>query len=136
MSGRTWSFARRTWETLPKGRTPAHPRLISSEEEEPFKPNSWDTLHGMDGVKECILKSFLKPILQREKLPEGSAPTGCLLYGPGGCGKTSLVMEMAARLKLGYLPISATALSTAVEIRASLTVSLSGSDGPTLALGV
>ena len=80
--------------------------------------SSWDTLHGMGAVKAELERCFIAPIKQRAYLPPDAVPTGLMLYGPGGCGKSSLVKGIAARLQLGYLPIESSILSSDKVINA------------------
>jgi transitional endoplasmic reticulum ATPase len=59
---------------------------------------SWDSIAGLDTVKERIQTMVLKPILHAEKLRLFGlpAPQGILFYGPPGCSKTTIAKAMAS----------------------------------------
>lgn len=80
----------------------------SSTETEAFKissvsreerPNvSWDDVVGLEDVKEELRKAIILPTkVDPEKLPLGW-PTGILLFGPPGCGKTLIVAAVATEV--------------------------------------
>ena len=68
---------------------------VSQEE----RPNvSWDDVVGLEDVKEELRKAIILPTkVDPEKLPLGW-PTGILLFGPPGCGKTLVVAAVAAEV--------------------------------------
>lgn len=68
---------------------------VSREE----RPNvSWDDVVGLEDVKEELRKAIILPTkVDPEKLPLGW-PTGILLFGPPGCGKTLIVAAVATEV--------------------------------------
>jgi len=63
------------------------------------RPNvSWDDVIGLEHVKEELKKAIILPTkVDPEKLPLGW-PTGILLFGPPGCGKTLVVAAVATEV--------------------------------------
>ncbi len=57
-------------------------------------PVRWDDIVGLDQVKEALKESIIYPCKRPELYPLGW-PTGILLFGPPGCGKTLLVAATA-----------------------------------------
>ena len=92
--------------------------LADEAEGQSVGAEAWGALHGMQGVKDEIVAKFVTPIGHRADLPAGTVPTGLMLYGPGGCGKSSLVRGIAAELKLGFLPIESSLLRNDAQIQA------------------
>jgi len=63
------------------------------------RPNvSWNDVIGLERVKEELRKAIILPTrVDPEKLPLGW-PTGILLFGPPGCGKTLVVAAVATEV--------------------------------------
>jgi SpoVK/Ycf46/Vps4 family AAA+-type ATPase len=63
------------------------------------KPSvSWDDVIGLEHVKEELRKAIILPTkVDPEKLPLGW-PTGIMLFGPPGCGKTLVVAAVATEV--------------------------------------
>jgi len=63
------------------------------------RPNvSWDDVIGLEHVKDELRKAIILPTkVDPEKLPLGW-PTGILLFGPPGCGKTLVVAAVATEV--------------------------------------
>jgi SpoVK/Ycf46/Vps4 family AAA+-type ATPase len=57
-------------------------------------PVRWDDIVGLEPVKEALRESIIYPCKRPELYPLGW-PTGILLFGPPGCGKTLLVAATA-----------------------------------------
>jgi SpoVK/Ycf46/Vps4 family AAA+-type ATPase len=67
-------------------------QLSSALESRP--PVRWDDIVGLEPVKEALKESIIYPCKRPELYPLGW-PTGILLFGPPGCGKTLLVAATA-----------------------------------------
>ncbi len=83
------------------GRGPQPEDLYTREKEEKATtaldsrpPVRWDDVVGLEPVKEVLKESIIYPCKRPEFYPLGW-PTGILLFGPPGCGKTLLVAATA-----------------------------------------
>ncbi|PSN61750.1 AAA-domain-containing protein [Corynespora cassiicola Philippines] len=79
--------------------------------------HSLDDLGGVDKViddlKEHLVIPLLKPSLYEQiNVP---LPTGILLYGPPGCGKTAICKAFAARLGVSFVEIAGPAIVSGVS---------------------
>jgi len=69
---------------------------------------SWDTIGGMEDVKQSLIRSIEWPIRKPEAFKRLGikASKGVLLYGPPGCGKTRLVRAAASNTGATLLSVS------------------------------
>ncbi|KAK5132646.1 hypothetical protein LTR08_008768 [Meristemomyces frigidus] len=68
---------------------------------------SWDDIGALKSVREELQTAIVEPIKQPELYAAVgiSAPTGVLLWGPPGCGKTLLAKAVAAESKANFIAI-------------------------------
>jgi SpoVK/Ycf46/Vps4 family AAA+-type ATPase len=73
----------------------------------PFKSSiTWDDIVGLDDVKRIIRQSIVYPIRRPDLFPLGW-PRGVLLYGPPGCGKTSIAAAVSNEVEAEFYPVDA-----------------------------
>jgi len=92
----------------PDGREPSK-RVEEAEEYilKPFRSSmTWDDIIGLDHVKKLIRQSIVYPIKRPDLFPLGW-PRGILLYGPPGCGKTSIAAAVSNEIEAEFYPIDA-----------------------------
>jgi len=85
--------------------------VIEHKHEEPvlkkFKSSiTWDDIIGLDHVKKLIRQSIVYPIRRPDLFPLGW-PRGILLYGPPGCGKTSVAAAVSNEIDAEFYPVDA-----------------------------
>ncbi len=74
----------------------------------PFKSSiTWDDIVGLENAKKVIKRSIVYPIRRPDLFPLGF-PRAILLYGPPGCGKTSLAAALSNEIDAEFYPIDAT----------------------------
>ncbi len=74
----------------------------------PFKSSiTWDDIVGLEHAKKVIKRSIVYPIRRPDLFPLGF-PRAILLYGPPGCGKTSLAAALSNEIEAEFYPIDAT----------------------------
>ncbi|KAK5120542.1 hypothetical protein LTR85_006198 [Meristemomyces frigidus] len=68
---------------------------------------SWDDIGALQKVREQLQTAIVEPIKQPELYAAVgiTAPTGVLLWGPPGCGKTLLAKAVAAESKANFISI-------------------------------
>ena len=68
---------------------------------------SWDDIGALQKVREELQIAIVEPIKQPEKYTAMGidAPTGVLLWGPPGCGKTLLAKAVAAESKANFISV-------------------------------
>ncbi|KAI3404152.2 RIX7 [Candida oxycetoniae] len=71
--------------------------------------SDFSTLGGMDNIITQLLETIGLPILHPEIYTSTGVepPKGVLLYGPPGCGKTTIANALAGELKVPFINISA-----------------------------
>ena len=101
-----------------KNQTNAAPKtdnnVIEKFEPNDFSPKGFESLGGMDELKEDLYDKIIYPVLNPQQAALDfeeygkRAPRGILLYGPPGCGKTSVTEALAVEsgLPLFKLKIS------------------------------
>jgi len=92
------------------GRKPA-PRYEEEEDVtyilKPFRSRiTWDDIIGLDNVKKIIKQAIVYPIKRPDLFPLGW-PRGILLYGPPGCGKTSVAAAVSNEIEAEFYPVDA-----------------------------
>ena len=68
---------------------------------------SWDSIGGLDEVKQSLIEILIWPIKYKELYSKLSMKqsTGVLLYGPSGCGKTLLASILATESKFNFMSV-------------------------------
>ena len=73
----------------------------------PFKSSiTWDDIVGLENVKKVIRQVIVYPIKRPDLFPLGW-PRGILLFGPPGCGKTSIAAAVSNEIEAEFYPIDA-----------------------------
>lgn len=73
----------------------------------PFKSSiTWEDIIGLDHIKKLIIQSIVYPIRRPDLFPLGW-PRAILLFGPPGCGKTSLAAAISNEIEAEFYPIDA-----------------------------
>ncbi len=74
----------------------------------PFKSSiTWNDIVGLEHAKNVIKRSIIYPIRRPDLFPLGF-PRAILLYGPPGCGKTSIAAALSNEIDAEFYPIDAT----------------------------
>lgn len=86
------------------------PAIIPSSKREGFATipdTTWRDVGALENVREELQMAIVEPIKnpQRYKKVGISAPTGVLLWGPPGCGKTLLAKAVAAESKANFISV-------------------------------
>lgn len=86
------------------------PGITPSSKREGFAtiPNvSWEDIGALKSVREELQTAIVEPIKEPELYAAVgiSAPTGVLLWGPPGCGKTLLAKAVAAESKANFISV-------------------------------
>lgn len=86
------------------------PTIVPSSKREGFATvpdTTWRDVGALAGVRDELQMAIVEPIQnpQRYKAVGISAPTGVLLWGPPGCGKTLLAKAVAAESKANFISV-------------------------------
>ncbi|KAF2268699.1 AAA-domain-containing protein, partial [Lojkania enalia] len=86
------------------------PMITPSSKREGFATvpdTTWRDVGALEAVREELQMAIVEPIKnpQRYKAVGISAPTGVLLWGPPGCGKTLLAKAVAAESKANFISV-------------------------------
>ena len=86
----------------PEGATTESSPIVETLQKTEFTPKGMQDVMGMEELKEELIENVIKPVNNPEQarldLEEYGKriPTGILLYGPPGCGKTYIIEALAA----------------------------------------
>ena len=86
----------------PEGATTESSPIVETLQKTEFSPKGMQDVMGMEELKEELMENVIKPVNNPEQarldLEEYGKriPTGILLYGPPGCGKTYIIEALAA----------------------------------------
>ncbi len=73
----------------------------------PFKSSiTWEDIVGLEEIKKIIKQSIVYPIQRPDLFPLGW-PRAILLFGPPGCGKTSLAAAISNEIEAEFYPVDA-----------------------------
>ncbi|CBX91506.1 similar to AAA family ATPase/60S ribosome export protein Rix7 [Plenodomus lingam JN3] len=86
------------------------PLIVPSSKREGFATvpdTTWSNVGGLEGVREELKMAIVEPLMNPERYAKVgiSAPTGVLLWGPPGCGKTLLAKAVAAESKANFISV-------------------------------
>lgn len=97
------------------------PTIVPSSKREGFATvpdTTWRDVGALEGVREELQMAIIEPIQNPERYAKVgiSAPTGVLLWGPPGCGKTLLAKAVAAESKANFISVKGPELLNKVGI--------------------
>jgi ribosome biogenesis ATPase len=86
------------------------PSIVPSSKREGFATvpdTTWRDVGALEGVRDELQMAIVEPIQNPERYAKVgiSAPTGVLLWGPPGCGKTLLAKAVAAESKANFISV-------------------------------
>jgi ribosome biogenesis ATPase len=86
------------------------PKVQPSSKREGFAtiPNTtWDDIGALHSIREELLMAVVEPITRPERFEKVgiTAPTGVLLWGPPGCGKTLLAKAVANQSRANFISV-------------------------------
>jgi ribosome biogenesis ATPase len=106
------------------------PTITPSSKREGFATvpdTTWRDVGALEGVRDELQMAIVEPIQNPERYAKVgiSAPTGVLLWGPPGCGKTLLAKAVAAESKANFISVKGPELLNKVSDPPSLNSQLS-----------
>jgi ribosome biogenesis ATPase len=98
------------------------PTITPSSKREGFATvpdTTWRDVGALEGVREELEMAICEPIKDPAKFAKFgiSAPTGVLLWGPPGCGKTLLAKAVAAESKANFISVKGPELLNKVSVQ-------------------
>lgn len=105
------------------------PNIQPSSKREGFATipdTTWSDIGALENVREELEMAIVQPIKepQRYKMVGISAPTGVLLFGPPGCGKTLLAKAVARESKANFISVKGPELLNKVSLPISQGISI------------
>jgi ribosome biogenesis ATPase len=101
------------------------PIIVPSSKREGFATvpdTTWRDVGALEGVRDELQMAIVEPIQNPERYAKVgiSAPTGVLLWGPPGCGKTLLAKAVAAESKANFISVKGPELLNKVRFHLNL----------------
>jgi ribosome biogenesis ATPase len=86
------------------------PEITPSSKREGFATvpdTTWEDVGALENVRDALQMAIVEPIKNPQRFEKVgiSAPTGVLLWGPPGCGKTLLAKAVAAESKANFISV-------------------------------
>jgi ribosome biogenesis ATPase len=103
------------------------PIIVPSSKREGFATvpdTTWRDVGALEGVRDELQMAIVEPIQNPERYAKVgiSAPTGVLLWGPPGCGKTLLAKAVAAESKANFISVKGPELLNKVRFSLHLNI--------------
>lgn len=97
------------------------PSIVPSSKREGFATvpdTTWRDVGALEGVRDELQMAIVEPIQNPQRYAKVgiSAPTGVLLWGPPGCGKTLLAKAVAAESKANFISVKGPELLNKVRL--------------------
>jgi ribosome biogenesis ATPase len=101
------------------------PTITPSSKREGFATvpdTTWRDVGALEGVRDELEMAIVEPIQNPQRYAKVgiSAPTGVLLWGPPGCGKTLLAKAVAAESKANFISVKGPELLNKVRLHFTL----------------